>query len=90
VPLPIAGSNDRGCLWRSVSLIEVGLLMSGQTPLYALAPDELAYSYAADGLFTPAAPTSPARRVTPSQQGFPVHVLRREFSTVVAVRNANP
>lgn len=90
VPLPIAGSNDRGCLWRSVSLIEVDLLMSGQTPLYALAPDELAYSYAADGLFTPASPTSPARKLTPRQQGFPLHVLRREFSTVVAVRNANP
>ncbi|MFC3651079.1 PilW family protein [Dyella humi] len=90
VPLPIHGSNDRGCLWRSVSLIEIDLLMDGQMPLYSLMPDELAYSYAADGIFTPAAPTAAGRKVTPLQQGFPLPMLRREFTAVVAVRNANP
>ena len=90
VPLPIHGSNDRGCLWRSVSLIEVDLLMDGQLPLHSLRPDELAYSYAADGIFEPAAPTAAGRKVTPLQQGFPLPMLRREFAAVVAVRNANP
>jgi len=90
VPLPIHGSNDRGCLWRSVSLIEVGVLMDGQIPLYSLPQDELAYSYAADGIFEPAAPTAAGRKVTPVQQGFPLPMLRREFTAVVAVRNANP
>lgn len=90
VPVPIPGSSDRGCLWGSVSVIEVDLLMSGQNPLYSLTPDELAYSYAADGIFTPAAPTADDRKVTPVQQGFPLPVLRREFTAVVAVRNANP
>ncbi|GGA47002.1 PilW family protein [Dyella nitratireducens] len=90
VPLPIRGSNDRGCLWRLVSLIEIDLLMSGQNPLHSLIPDELAYSYAADGIFTPASPTADDRKVTPLQQGFPLPVLRREFTAVVAVRNANP
>ena len=90
VPIPIPGSSDRGCLWRSVSVIEIDLLMSGQIPLYSLTTDELAYSYAADGIFTPASPTADDRKVTPLQQGFPLPVLRREFTAVVAVRNANP
>lgn len=90
IPVAIPGSSDRGCLWGAVSLIEVDLLMSGQNPLYSLTPDELAYSYAADGIFTPAAPTADDRKVTPLQQGFPLPVLRREFTAVVAVRNANP
>lgn len=90
VPLPIHGSNDRGCLWRSVSLIEVDLLMDGQIPLYSLKPGELAYSYAADGIFEPRSPTDPGRKITPAQQGFPLPMLRREFTAVVAVRNANP
>ena len=90
VPLPIHGSNDRGCLWRSVSLIEVDLLMTGQIPLYSLKPGELAYSYAADGLFEPRAPNDPGRKIMPAQQGFPLPVLRREFTAAVAVRNAHP
>lgn len=90
VPLPIQGSNDRGCLWRAVSLIEVDLLMDGQLPLHSLRPDELVYSYAADGIFEPLAPTADSRKVTPLQQGFPLPMLRREFAAVVAVRNANP
>jgi type IV pilus assembly protein PilW len=90
VPVPIHGSNGHGCLWRSVSLIDIDLLMSGQKPLHALTGDELAYSYAADGIFMPAAPTAAGRKVTPQQQGFPLPLLRREFTAVVAVRNANP
>jgi type IV pilus assembly protein PilW len=88
--VPIHGSNGHGCLWRSVSLIDIDLLMSGQKPLHALTGDELAYSYAADGIFMPAAPTAAGRKVTPQQQGFPLPLLRREFTAVVAVRNANP
>jgi type IV pilus assembly protein PilW len=89
VPLPIDGSNDHGCLWRSVSMVEVDLLMDGQMPLHALTPDELAYSYSADGIVSPAAPNAEDRKVTPQQQGFPLSMLRREFITVVAVRNTN-
>jgi type IV pilus assembly protein PilW len=90
VPLPIDGGNDHGCLWRSVSLIEMDLLMDGQQPLYTLAPDELAYTYASDGIFKPAPPAASTRKVTPQQQGFPLPMLRREFTTVVALRNFNP
>jgi type IV pilus assembly protein PilW len=94
VPLPMAGSDDHGCLWRSVSLVEVNLLMDGQQPLYSLTPDELVYTYAPDNASksaqAPQSPTAANRNVTPVQQGFPIPVLRREFSTVVAVRNLNP
>lgn len=94
VPVPIPGSDDRGCLWRSVSLIEVNLLMDGQQPLYSLTPDELTYTYAVDdastGARSPQPPTAAARKVTPSKQGFPLSMLRREFGTVVALRNFNP
>jgi type IV pilus assembly protein PilW len=94
VPMPIQGSNDHGCLWRSVSLIEIDLLMDGQQPLYALMPDELAYTYLSDnppnGIRVPQSPTDAGRKVTPVQQGFPLPMLRREFTAVVAVRNFNP
>lgn len=89
VPVPIHGGNDRGCLWRSVSMIEIDLLMDGQIPLYSLAPAELAYSYAVDGIFEPQSPTAAGRKVTPAEQGFALPMLRREFTAVVAVRNAN-
>lgn len=89
-PLPIEGGNGHGCLWRAVSLIEIDLLMDGQIPLYTATPAELAYSYATDGIFAPASPTDASRKVTPQQQGFPLPMVRREFSAVVAVRNAHP
>ncbi|GLQ96515.1 PilW family protein [Dyella mobilis] len=88
--LSIRGSDDRGCLWRAVSLIEIDLLMDGQQPLYTLTEDELTYPYATDGLFEPAPPTAEGRKVTPVQQGFPLPMLRREFTAVAALRNFNP
>jgi type IV pilus assembly protein PilW len=90
VALPIPGDNGHGCLWRSVSLVEVDLLMAGQQPLLSLTPDQWAYTYAADGITEPASPTASGRKVTPPQQGFPVPMLRREFTAVVALRNFNP
>ncbi|QAU23319.1 prepilin-type N-terminal cleavage/methylation domain-containing protein [Dyella sp. M7H15-1] len=90
MPLPIHGNDDHGCLWRSVSFIEVDLLVDGQRPLYSLTPNELAYSYATDGMTTLAPPSASQRKVTPLQQGFPVPMLRREFTAVVALRNFNP
>ena len=77
-----------GCLWRAVSSIEVNLVVSGQNPLYTLAPGELAYTYGIDGKTTPTAPSK--HKIKPSDQGFPEPMLRREFTAVVAVRNFNP
>ncbi len=87
VPLP-GGMPTAGCLWRAVNTIEVHMLLDGQTPLYTLTPNELAYAYTIDGAFAPRAPSTHA--IKPSDQGFPDQLLRREFVTLVSLRNYNP
>ena len=89
VPYP-ADSTDKGCLWRAVKNIELDLLMDGQVPLYTLTNNEMQYSYATDGITSPAAPTASTRVVTPTQQGFPLPMIRREFTALISVRNYNP
>jgi len=84
------GSPDQGCLWRAVKFIEAHILMDGQAPLYTLTPAEMNYIYSIDGDTTPQLPTDASRGIQPSAQGFPNQLLRREFTTVVALRNFNP
>jgi len=84
------GSPDQGCLWRAVKLIQANILMDGQTPLYTLTTAEMNYIYSIDGDTTPQPPTEASRGIQPSAQGFPTQLLRREFTTVVALRNFNP
>lgn len=87
-PNPVSGS-EVGCLWRAVSSIEINLVIDGQTPLYTLTAPELAFSYGVDGDNTPTAPAS--HTIQPlADQGFPNEMIRREFTTVVSVRNFNP
>lgn len=94
VPLPDTADNMpgntpvTGCLWRAVQTVEVHILMDGQTPLYTLTPNEMYYIYTPDGNM----PTAPASHtVKPNaDQGFPQQLLRREFTTLVALRNFNP
>lgn len=90
VPIPADAGNHYGCLWRAVKSIEVDLVMDGQKPLHALTPDELAYTYATDGITeSPQGPDKHA--VKPhDDQGFPKELLRREFTALIAVRNYNP
>lgn len=86
----VSGS-DPGCLWRSVQDIEVHILMDGQVPLYSLTTADLQYGYDGDTAVTGlAAPGDTARAVMPSQQGIDDHMLRREFSALVSIRNYNP
>jgi type IV pilus assembly protein PilW len=83
--------GDPGCLWRSVQNIEVHILMDGQVPLYALTTDELQYRYYGDtGVAGLSAPSDSKRAVMPGQQGIDNHMLRREFTAVVSLRNYNP
>lgn len=83
----VSASKLQGCMWRAVVSIEIDLLASGQLPLRALTDDELAYSYGA--LTTPVPPASHAV-VPDTNQGFPLNLMRREFTAVVATRNYNP
>jgi type IV pilus assembly protein PilW len=83
--------TDPGCLWRSVQSVEVHLLMDGQKPLYALNTGDMQYQYYGDTAITGlASPDDTNRAVKPSQQGFDNHMLRREFTTLVSIRNYNP
>ncbi|MBA2077999.1 PilW family protein [Rhodanobacter sp. PCA2] len=94
IPCPPSWQNplggDVGCLWRGVKSIEVRLLMDGQQNLASLGTAERNYTYAVDGIATPAAPGAAGRKVTPAVQGFSDAMLRREFSALVSVRNYNP
>lgn len=87
-PSPLSAA-DPGCMWRAVSSIEVNILMDGQTPLYTLTPNELKYSYASDA--TTATRVAPdGHAITPTDQGFVDPMLRREFISLISVRNYNP
>ena len=83
------GMGTVGCLWRAVQTVEVHILMDGQTPLYTLTPAEMNYIYSPDGDTTPEAPSTHGIKPN-ADQGFPKQLLRREFTTVVALRNFNP
>ena len=91
VPTP-GGMPDKstdGCLWRAVQTIQVSILMDGQTPLYTLTPAEMNYIYSPDNDNVPEPPS--AHPIQPDvDQGFPKQLLRREFTTLVALRNFNP
>lgn len=87
-PAELDTITTTGCLWRGIKSIEVSVLMDGQLPLYTLAANDLFYRYSADtntGLLAPG-----GHAIKPADQGFPDQMLRREFSTLVAVRNYNP
>jgi len=84
------GMPSTGCLWRAVQTIQVNILMDGQTPLYTLTTNEMKYIYSPDGDTSPQPPSEAGRIVQPSAQGFPNELLRREFTTLVTLRNFNP
>ena len=88
---PGSTSTDVGCLWRALKTVEVNLLMDGQTPLYTLQGPDLAYAYTPEGNAAPVAPDARGTGgVSPSDQGFALPMLRRQFNTVVMMRNYNP
>lgn len=88
---PGASATDVGCLWRALKTVEVNLLMDGQTPLYTLKGPDLAYAYTPEGNSTPVAPDQRGTNgISPADQGFALPMLRRQFNTVVMMRNYNP
>ncbi len=89
-PKPEAAPGNRtGCLWRAVKSIEVSLLADGQKPLARLTDDERSYTYTADNILTPTVPASHVIKPF-ADQGFSKALLRREFTSLVAIRNYNP
>lgn len=86
-------ATDPGCLWRAVKTIEVSLLMASQAPMYNLTGPELGFIFTPDGTTTPLLPTqtdTTKLAIRPSQQGFINQKIRRQFTSLVMLRNYNP
>lgn len=87
---PAPSDTVQGCLWRGIKAIEVSMLLDGQQRLPSLADQVLAYSYSPDGSSAPQPPDDTSHAILYSAQGFDRAMIRREFSTLVSVRNHNP
>lgn len=84
-----AGSVEPQCLWRSLNSIEVHLLVDSVNNM-ALTPAEMAYQYSYGYSGTDIKQTAAAPGSTLPSQLTPGTMLRREFVSLVSVRNFNP
>ncbi len=75
---------ETGCLWRAVKSVEAHILVNSINNLYTLGRDEQNYTYF-DNNFTPASATA----TMPSTGLTAGSMMRREFITLVSVRNYN-
>jgi type IV pilus assembly protein PilW len=80
---------ETGCLWRAVKSVEVHILVNSINNLFTLGRDEQSYRYNVTSM--PTAPTVPpppttAMTVSGLKAGS---MMRREFITLVSVRNYN-
>jgi type IV pilus assembly protein PilW len=88
-----AGSVEPQCLWRSLNSVEVHLLVDSVNNLYDLTPADMAYqyTYAYGGTDAKQSPASPPSATTSLPSGLKAGwMLRREFVSLVSVRNFNP
>jgi type IV pilus assembly protein PilW len=81
---PTAAAAEPGCLWRAVGAVEVHLLLNTVNNLPDLDPTSRSYRYALDNL-----PAPGTRSDLPSGLQ-PGAMMRREFISLVSVRNYNP
>lgn len=90
------GITDAGCLWRAVKSIEVSVLVSSQVVIASTTTPETAFLYTPDQTgttFTPVYPTetdTTKLAIRPATQGFADQRLRRQFTSLVMLRNYNP
>ena len=93
-PQAPASTTATGCLWRAVKTVELHLLVNSGDVLPTLTAGELAYRYSCDGSTTctgtAAVAAPPAPLTTRLANGLDKRMLRREFSSVISVRNYNP
>ncbi|SEO62819.1 type IV pilus assembly protein PilW [Luteibacter sp. UNC138MFCol5.1] len=88
--------TDPGCAWRAVKSIEVSLLLASQMSMPNLTAPETAFVYTPDSANGTYAPVDPASATTaslaikPTAQGFETRRLRRQFTSLVMLRNYNP
>jgi type IV pilus assembly protein PilW len=90
------GTSDAGCLWRAVKSIEVSVLLASPATTPVLSTPETAFLYTPDQAGTTFAPVYPTETDTaklaikPTDQGFTAQRLRRQFTSLVMLRNYNP
>lgn len=82
---PSGVANEAGCLWRSVKSVEVHALFDTVSDI-ALSPTEMAYRYTPDSPTAIAPPVGATSPVTGQKWG---RMMRREFISTTAIRNAN-
>lgn len=82
--IPAANEFEPGCLWRSVKSVEADILVNSVDDMYDLVPADMAYQFNGSGMVVP-----PVTGNMPSGL-LPGKVLRREFVSLVSVRNYNP
>ncbi|MBS0557187.1 MAG: PilW family protein [Proteobacteria bacterium] len=85
-----AGSVEPQCLWRSLNSIEVHLLADSVNNNFALTPSDMAYQYRYGYSGNDIKQTAAAPGGTLPSQLTPGNMLRREFVSLVSVRNFNP
>lgn len=85
-----AGSVEPQCLWRSLNSIEVHLLADSVNNNFALTPSDMAYQYTYAYSGSDTKQTAAAPGGTLPSQLTPGNMLRREFVSLVSVRNFNP
>jgi type IV pilus assembly protein PilW len=88
-----AGSVEPQCLWRSLNSMEVHLLVDSVNNIYTLTPADMAYQYTygyggTDAKQTPASPPAATSNLASGLKAG--MMLRREFVSLVSVRNFNP
>jgi type IV pilus assembly protein PilW len=86
---PPAETYDNGCLWRALTSIEVHLLVDNINNMFTLTAPEMQYRYsfptpASNAVIAPPAPT--ANMANGIKAGT---MMRREFLSLVSVRNYN-
>ncbi|GMV29410.1 MAG: hypothetical protein AMXMBFR59_15350 [Rhodanobacteraceae bacterium] len=82
---PTANWREPSCLWRALRSIEVHALFNTVDDMGAMAQQDMAYWYGIDNTTGPVIPTA-----TMPVTGLPVgRMMRREFMTLVSIRNGS-
>ena len=84
-PAPMNQWREPGCLWRSLRTIEAHALFNTIDDMGAMSPPDSAYWYGIDNAAGPVIPTA-----TMPVTGLPAgRMMRREFMTLVSIRNGS-
>lgn len=84
------GGTEPACLWRAVKTIEAHLLIDSINNMYDLTPADMAYQYTWSYVGTDLRQTAAVPATTLPNGLDAGRMLRREFVSLVSLRNYNP